>query len=415
MRNNASLSSTVDLEGENLHGEGAKRLASSLAHNSTITRLCLRHCYVHDSDMTELAAALWRNRHRIVALDLKDNFISHQGVGPIADALLQQVTGETSLRYFRLDSNGVGDVGASALASALRSNRTLQSLGLGDNGIGTLGALDLCDALKMNAAIPLARLDLSRNEGLDDRGIEIVASYLKHSRYLTRLGLSRVKMGDEGATAIADALRSNSSIAKIDLSHNKITKDGATEIASALETNCSLRSINLCHNNISDDGASNIAFCLFRNEFLMTLDLKDCGICSVGASCLAIALQKNYAVQKLYLGENMEISNSIQMFIDEALGKNGNPTSQKKKKARFCLTREKVEDMPSLPKKRLLFVLWIAQKIDAGRIANYVQPLGADIWWTILGILCGSDLVHTVPNAIDSWPQIFDYQYCHHF
>eukprot|EP00568_Trieres_chinensis_P004924 CAMPEP_0183293420 /NCGR_PEP_ID=MMETSP0160_2-20130417/2109_1 /TAXON_ID=2839 ORGANISM="Odontella Sinensis, Strain Grunow 1884" /NCGR_SAMPLE_ID=MMETSP0160_2 /ASSEMBLY_ACC=CAM_ASM_000250 /LENGTH=427 /DNA_ID=CAMNT_0025454531 /DNA_START=55 /DNA_END=1335 /DNA_ORIENTATION=+ len=398
--NDHSATTFVNLVGENLHGEGARRLAIALRDNDRATHLCLRRCYVHDSDLSVLVPAV-RRSCRIVALDFTDNFVSCDGVALVAESLIRP--SNSRLRCLRLASIGAGDKGASALASALGNNRSLRVLELGDNGFGADGVTNLSMALKFNRS--LMQLDLSRNEEFGDKGFEAVASFLRSNSGLMRLNLSGTSMGDTGVKKLAQSLKANSALIEVDLSSNCISSCGATALASALEINCTLRSIRLGHNDIKDEGASNIAFSLFRNEVLSELHLNSCGITSIGASCLAIALQKNYALRRVNIRNNIDIHNPIKAYIKEALNKNNNLGFQTSKKGPFCLTRDGAERLPSTLKKRLLFVLWIAQKIDADRIVDEDRPLGSDIWWKILGMLCGNDLATAVPNAgVESWP-----------
>lgn len=406
LANDPATTCFINLEGEDIHGS-ADLLARALSRNSVVTRLCLRHCYVHDDDVAQLVPAL-RSSGRIETLDLRDNFVGPAGAASLASLL--RSPGGGGLRRLRLETNGVGDGGCRSLAEALRrperanvrhrggsggGGPSLEFLNLTDADVGPEGAAALASGLRTNRA--MACLNLSRNVRIGPLGAEsIAASYLKGSLSLVHLDLSETGMGDEGASAVADALKSNGTLSDLDLSRNGITSVGAGAIASSLEINCSLRCIRLGHNDIKDDGASNVAFALFRNEVLERLDCVNCGIGSIGASCVAIALQKNYALRRLDLGDNTDVRDEVQSFITEAVRRNADPAFSPglaKKRAAFKLTRERAEVLPPPLKKRLLFVLWIANKIDAGRITREEKPVGVDIWWTILGMLCGSDLV----------------------
>lgn len=417
--NDPATTCFINLEGEDLHGPPLALLSRSLAGNSIATRLCLRHCYVHDDDVAALVPAL-RCSGRIDTLDLRDNFVGPTGAASLA-SLLRSPRG-AGLKRLRLESNGVGDEGCRSLSDALRRNWSLLFLNLTDADVGPDGAAALADGLRHNRG--LESLNLSRNVRMGSEGAEILAAaYLKGrqgwcanyhgDRYpgLVHLDLSDTGVGDDGAAAIADAMKTNGALSDLDLSRNGLTSAGASSIANALEINCTLRCVRLGGNSaIRDDGASNVAFALFRNEVLERLDCDGCGIGSVGASCLAIALQKNYALRRLDLEDNApDMRPEVQDFIEEAVRRNdadADPTKSgvggsvvvspgwAKKREAFKLTRERAEDgLPGPLKKRLLFVLWIANKIDAGRITREEKPVGVDIWWTVLGMLCGSDLV----------------------
>jgi Ran GTPase-activating protein (RanGAP) involved in mRNA processing and transport len=95
------------------------------------------------------------------------------------------------LTWLNLYDNGIGDVGASALATALQTNTTLTSLILAGNVIGALGA-----------------------------------------------------------TALATALQTNTMLSSLDLAWNPISALGTTALATALQTNTTLTSLNMRYNGI---------------------------------------------------------------------------------------------------------------------------------------------------------------------
>ena len=64
------------------------------------------------------------------------------------------------LDSFTLESNGIGDSGAAALAD-YTSNGTLRSLGLASNFIGDVGAVALAAVLRANTT--LESVDLRHN------------------------------------------------------------------------------------------------------------------------------------------------------------------------------------------------------------------------------------------------------------
>jgi Ran GTPase-activating protein (RanGAP) involved in mRNA processing and transport len=55
------------------------------------------------------------------------------------------LTDDTLLKHLSLRMNGIGDVGAKALATSLKTNRTLLSLNLWYNKIDVDGAVDLAE------------------------------------------------------------------------------------------------------------------------------------------------------------------------------------------------------------------------------------------------------------------------------
>ena len=100
----------------------------------------------------------------------------------------------------------LGDAGAAALATALRSGAgaELTTLRLSANDIGPQGALALADALAA------------------------------HGGALTALDLTDNRIGATGAAAIARALETNSVLAVVDLSKNRCWNAGAVAVGRAM-------------------------------------------------------------------------------------------------------------------------------------------------------------------------------------
>ena len=88
----------------------------------------------------------------LTQLDLDSNVLGDEGASALAAAL-----GGCALRVLRLHDNGVADAGAAALASALPIS-ALELLALGDNPVGAAGAAAL--ARTAHAAPSLRLLDL---------------------------------------------------------------------------------------------------------------------------------------------------------------------------------------------------------------------------------------------------------------
>eukprot|EP00566_Odontella_aurita_P009918 CAMPEP_0113575366 /NCGR_PEP_ID=MMETSP0015_2-20120614/27653_1 /TAXON_ID=2838 /ORGANISM="Odontella" /LENGTH=434 /DNA_ID=CAMNT_0000478587 /DNA_START=31 /DNA_END=1335 /DNA_ORIENTATION=- /assembly_acc=CAM_ASM_000160 len=191
----------------------------------------------------------------------------------IAEAL----RGNTHLTLLRLHFKELelGDVGASALAEALKCNTTLTHLDLNDNNIGDVGASALAEALKCNTA--LIKLSLKYNS-IGDVGVSALAEMLKCNTTLTHLDLhlNDNDIGDVGASALSEMLKSNTTLIKIILSYNSIGDVGALALAEALMYNDTLTGLELDDNDdISDIGASALVEALQSNATLTQLGLND--------------------------------------------------------------------------------------------------------------------------------------------
>ena len=100
------------------------------------------------------------------------------------DEIVYLLKNSVNVVKINLESNDIGDAGASALADALKVNTTLTEINLGSNEIGDDGASALADALKVNTT-------------------------------LTKIVLCCNPIGDAGASALADALKVNTTLTEI--------------------------------------------------------------------------------------------------------------------------------------------------------------------------------------------------------
>ncbi|KJE91844.1 hypothetical protein CAOG_002920 [Capsaspora owczarzaki ATCC 30864] len=126
-----------------------------------------------------------------------------------------------------LRRNEIGDVGAQAIAEALKVNMTLMALNLIENQVGDAGAQALAEGLSMN-------------------------------KVLTSLSLMANRIGDVGAQAIAEAHKANSTVASLDLCHNQIGHAGACAIAAALKVNKTVTQLSLDYNCMGGLGSQAI-------------------------------------------------------------------------------------------------------------------------------------------------------------
>jgi Ran GTPase-activating protein (RanGAP) involved in mRNA processing and transport len=119
-----------------------------------------------------------------------------------------------------LNVNDLGDEGATILASALQQNRTLAELGLASNGITQLGAATIFTALAEHRA--LQKLDLG------------------YSPSTKVLSAKPNFIGDEGAREVAQFLRRNTTLQQLDLRHTGITSVGIEALLVGLRKNQTL-------------------------------------------------------------------------------------------------------------------------------------------------------------------------------
>jgi len=134
------------------------------------------------------------------------------------------------LTTLNLHHNNIGDIGAAAIAYALKGNTVLTELLLGNNRIGDTGAAAIAELLKVNMALTTLSLP-NVNKGLSTGGDP------------------ENQIGDIGASAISTALNSNLDVLKVlDLKDNLISDHAAAGIAAELKFESTSGEIGTCGN-----------------------------------------------------------------------------------------------------------------------------------------------------------------------
>jgi Ran GTPase-activating protein (RanGAP) involved in mRNA processing and transport len=186
LRRNKTVT-TLDLS-RNVFGEtnGAVQcIADGLGSNSTLLKIDLSRCALGDDGVSTLARSLGSQNVALQKLSLVRNLITSTGIGMLLETM------EQSCRITDLDleSNDIGDEGASLLAMALANSvlPNLTRLSLNSCGIGDDGFIELVSALEQNAS--LLQLDLRQYHDLSDRAFLALAESLPEIKVLQRLDL----------------------------------------------------------------------------------------------------------------------------------------------------------------------------------------------------------------------------------
>ena len=168
-----------------------------------------------------LAPALAANGS-LTALDLYFNQLNNEGVSAVCEAI--QSNKETKLASLNFGYNGIGPVGANAVATMVAVTGGLTALDLSSNNLKDEGVSAVCEAIQSNKETKLASLNFGENH-IGPVGANAVAAMVAATGSLTSLDLSQNQlcgvnfMGGtyttEGITAIADALRVNGSLTKM--------------------------------------------------------------------------------------------------------------------------------------------------------------------------------------------------------
>ena len=215
---------------------------------------------------------------------------------------------------------GISDVGAKALAQALKSIDIITlNLSGTNNAIGDDGAVALAKALHHNSTLQKLYL---RYNSISDDGAVALAETLHHNSTLQELHLASNSISDDGAVALAETLHHNSTLQKLYLLYNSISDDGAVALAETLHHNSTLQELHLASNSISDDGAVALAKALRHNSTLQELHLSNNSISDDGAEALAKALCHNSTLTTLWLGGNESIGKKGTHQLIESLAVN---------------------------------------------------------------------------------------------
>lgn len=204
---------SLRLDWNALGDDGATSLGRALRGNQRLEVLGLERCGVGDAGAVELASALG-------------------GSAPAGDAADPVASALPALRELHLEGNAIGAAGATAIATALRSNTRLQTLALALNPIGAEGARRLAAALRHNTALTV--LDLS-DCGVGDAGAEALGAALRGNTVLRELRLQGNGIGQRGAAAIAGALRINpAALRTLNLRLNRLDAHAGTMLLEAV-------------------------------------------------------------------------------------------------------------------------------------------------------------------------------------
>ena len=168
----------VDVRHNNNAGDGAARLAAAVLGNLKIemfNEIPIKE--MRANSFTELdlkgevvgveggmvVACLMPVMGGLTALDLSFNDLKDEGVSAVCEAIQSNKETKLASLYFR--GNGIGPVGANAVAAMVAVTGALTKLSLAWNELGEEGTKAICEALKQNKT--LKELDLS---GCDNIG-----------------------------------------------------------------------------------------------------------------------------------------------------------------------------------------------------------------------------------------------------
>eukprot|EP00732_Lithocolla_globosa_P000401 Lithocolla_globosa_v1_NODE_120_length_6112_cov_229.957240.p1 type:complete len:1897 gc:universal NODE_120_length_6112_cov_229.957240:270-5960(+) len=322
-KNSAPSLHHLILESNLIGAKGAKALAMCLEYNSSLCHLNLECNNIGDEGTRALGACLDKNSS-LQLLNIGSNCVGDDGIEALSIGLNDNLV----LQYLQINGNNVSAGGAQVLATSLAKNLNLSilDLGLGRNNIDD-GVIAIVESLTGHSS--LQHLDVSNN-GVGDEGVQALAIMLKNSS-VHRVGLAINRCGDRGATALGTSLATNmvlrhlnmdsnnvgvagakalaaglvnnSTLQYLSLNNNRIQVEGAKSFGSALRT-CSLVHLNLENNGVKDDGAIALAAGIETTSTLRIVSLGNNGIGDEGAKVLAVSLEKNSSLEQIMLSGN---------------------------------------------------------------------------------------------------------------
>ena len=376
LRVNGGLTS-IDVRENNIAGDGAVQLAAAVLGNlkieifnkipikemraNSLTELDLKEKYV-GVEGGMVVAGLIPVMGALTALDLSFNDLKDESASAVCEAIKSNK--ETKLASLNVKKNGIGSIGANAVATMVAVTGGLTSINLSGNhltkyGTDMTGIKELAAALVVNGA--LTRVDVRSNniagdsaeqlsaailgnlkiemfneipikeiransiteldlqwKGIGVEGVMVLAVLIPVMGGLTSIDLSGNTLcglgwqdgkgiyTTEGITAIADALRVNGALTKIDVSWNRFGPEGAKVFADALRVNGGLTALNASHNYLKDEGVSAICKAIQSNKEtkLDSLNFKNNSISPVGANAVAAMVAVTGGLTSLNLSEN---------------------------------------------------------------------------------------------------------------
>ncbi|EGD73736.1 hypothetical protein PTSG_12317 [Salpingoeca rosetta] len=129
---------------------------------------------------------------------------------------------------------------------AIANNTCGDYVSLGGDGLGVIGARAVAEALKDNTC--LKRLYLAGNS-IGPEGAVALAEMLKHNTALEELNLYGNSIGPEGAVALAEMLKHNTALKELYLDNNSITPVGGAALGAALDQNRTLSRLDIEKNS----------------------------------------------------------------------------------------------------------------------------------------------------------------------
>eukprot|EP01006_Ploeotia_vitrea_P027563 TRINITY_DN60350_c0_g1_i1.p1 TRINITY_DN60350_c0_g1~~TRINITY_DN60350_c0_g1_i1.p1 ORF type:complete len:642 (+),score=85.98 TRINITY_DN60350_c0_g1_i1:37-1962(+) len=275
----------------------------------------LTGCGMGDEGVIGVASAATKHEgaRQLRYLNLDDNKLCDTGVAVVArmlDKLAKVKSQEKGLARFlkttkqltlSLKNNRVGDVGAKALAQALKGSSISINLQLSNNCISQEGAAALCAAF---VGLPNSVFHLGHN-AIGVIGATHYAQTAADNKAFTEVLLPNCDLGNDGVIAISQTLRGLRQISSVDVSRNRVGPSGLQELCGCFShPKGKIISLTLNNNPIKIEGVQAVAALIKATSSLDYLGLSGCEVDDIAADILATAMKRNNTVSSLVLSKN---------------------------------------------------------------------------------------------------------------
>ncbi|XP_069749998.1 NACHT, LRR and PYD domains-containing protein 12-like [Narcine bancroftii] len=289
------------LGSSNLGNLGVELMSVVLKHpDCKIQKLWMDNVGLTDFGTEDLASTLSRNCS-LTELDLSGNNLRESRVKLVSAALRNP---GCKIQTLRVSDTNIPNLSTKDVTSGLSMNHSLTKIKLSKNKLGDSGVRLLSEVLRVTK-YKIQRLWLNK-AGLTDPSAEDLISTLCAIPSLTELDLSVNHVGDSGAKLLSAALRNpDCKMQKLGLNSTGLTDSCTEDLYDALSTNQSLTDLNLSDNNLGDSGVKRISAALRNPDCkIQKLGMNNVGLTDSGTEDFALALGANRSLTEVYLEEN---------------------------------------------------------------------------------------------------------------
>lgn len=210
------------------------------------------------------------------------------------------------LTTISLKNNHVDYRCCEAMASFIESSFKLRNLNLDGCKIGNEGMKLLLHAFAVSPSI--ISLNLSNNN-ITDEGGEMLASFLMRNEVCRELNLSRNSLGFLAANALGKVLLENHTLQKLDLCHNRLYENfGIVQLLEGLRWNKSLEYIDVSWNGLYGESLGNVLSRSLKGAKLKVFKIENNSLASFELQKLALGMKYSKTIEEVYVGGNFPVT-----------------------------------------------------------------------------------------------------------